>query len=511
MTDYQNSNFSMSAFNKVFKRFMVWGLVPATLAGCATTKIEKYSSDDNLITEQTVQITARNPNKPLEVSRRAKGAQGVDANRPFMGVAIGATRDIAGTGEDILLKGGNAVDAVIAMAFMQAVTRPHLAGLGSQGACMIHNSKIGLTEVLDFAPKDSLMPTMPRSLGVLHSRYGEMAWNKLIIESEQQARRGIKVTATMATASGGKIMEGQRLIAGDTLYRDRLSLTLSLLRLQGGGALYSGKGLDLLIEDAKNLGVRLNKNAVMQYQPTWRGSIPVYADDYRVYLLGQPSPLGTVAGQTLSLLKPAMGKNWQGANRNKMVAESLEKIQTTPFKTGISIKDTTVMAVDDTGLAAICQTSLNGDYGFGATSSKLGMTFPSPAKQFSYLPIIGTDAEGKFMFMMSVHGGSATLYETITAIGDAMYGPAKFSDINMPARTWTDGATWYAEDDYKITDASDAPSYLRQSSGTQLNGVLCPSTLPAPGANIACSAAADSRGQSYVGFAGYDGVSQSER
>ena len=510
-TDVQKSNFSMTAFNRTLKRFMIWGLVPATLAGCATTKTEKYSSDDNLITEQTVQIKTRNPSKPLEVSRRGKGAQGVDANRPFMGVAIGATRAIADAGENILLKGGNAVDAVISMTFMQAVTRPHLAGLGSQGACMIHNSKIGLTEVLDFAPKDSLMPTMARSMGVLHSRYGELAWGQLIVQPEQQARRGIKVTPEMVTASGGKIIEGQRLSVDDNLYRDRLSLTLSLLRLQGGGALHSGRGLDLLIEDAKGLGVYLNKNAVMQYQPAWRGSVPVYAGDYRVYLLGEPSTLGTVTGQTLSVLQPAMGKNWRGANRTKMVAESLGKIQNTPFKSGVSIKDTTVMAVDDAGLAVICQTSLNGDFGFGGTSTKLGMTFPNPAKQFSYLPIIGTDAEGKFMFMMSVHGKSATLYETITAIGDAMYGPAKFSNITLPARTWTDGIKWYAEQDYKITDANSAQSYLRQSSGTQLNGVLCPSTLPAPGANIACSATADSRGQSYVGFAGYDSVSQSER
>ena len=502
MTVYQKSNYSLQGC----KRLMVCAVAGAVLAGCASPKVEKYSADDNLITEHTVQIKASNPNAPLETSRRAKGAQGVDADRPFIGVALGATRLIAKTGQDILVKGGNAVDSVIAMALMQAVTRPHVAGLGSQGACMVHNSQIGLTQVLDFSPKGSLMPTMPRSLAVLHSRYGEMAWDKLVIEAEQQARRGIKITPTMVEKAQGKIFEGQRLSVDDVLYRDRLSLTLSLLRLQGGGALHMGKGLNLMVDDAKRLGVRLNKNAVRQYQPQWRGAITVYTGDYRLYLLGQPTALGTTLAQTVSLLQPTLGDNWQEPTRKTAVADAVAKVENTPLKQGVAIKDTSVMAVDDTGLAVICQTSLNGDYGFGGTSSKLGMTFPRPSKTFSALPIMGADKDGKFTFMMSVQG-SATLYETVTAIGDAMYGPAKFSDIAIPARTWTDGAVWYAENGYNDTDKT----YQRQVSKTQINGVLCPSTLPAPGANIACSAAADPRGQSRVGFAGFDGVSKAEQ
>ena len=515
---YQKSKISMQEVKcwggvnsfGVSKRLMACTVASLLLAGCATTKTEKYSADDNLITEHTVQIKANNPNAPLETSRRAKGAQGVDASRPFIGVAIGATRLIASTGEDILLNGGNAVDATIAMAFMQAVTRPHVAGLGSQGVCMVHNSKIGLTQVLDFSPAGSLIPTLPRSLAVLHSRYGEMAWDKLIVESEQQARRGIKITPQMATLANGKIIEGQRPNPDDVLYRDRLSLTLSLLRLQGGGALYTGKGLDLMVADAKRLGVRLNKNAVRQYQPAWRGAITVHAEDYRIYVLGAPSALGEVTAQTVSVLQPTLGDNWQRENRKTAVADALAKVPSTPLKQGVSIEDTSVMAVDDSGLAVICQTSLNGAYGFAGTSPKLGMTFPRPTKNFAYLPIIGADAEGKFTFMMSVHGAKATLYETVTAIGDAMYGDPKFSGIALPARAWTDGTKWYAENGYQ-GDAIGGESYQRQVSATQINGVLCPSTLPAPGAKIACSAAADPRGESRVGFAGFDGTSKSEQ
>ena len=515
MIAYQKNYLS----TKMVQRFMACTVASVLLAGCATTQSEKYSADDNLITEHTVQIKARNPNAPLEMSRRGKGAQGVDADRPFIGVAIGSSGMIANAGQNILLKGGNAVDSVIAMAFMQAVTRPYVAGLGSQGACMVHNSKIGLTEVLDFAPSGSLMPTMPRSLAVLHSRYGEMAWGQLVVEAEQQARRGVKVTSPMAIASKGKIIEGQRLAVGDILYRDRLSLTLSLLRLQGGGALYTGKGLELMVADAKGLGVRLNKNAVRQYQPTWQVAVPVYAGDHRIYLLGTPSSLSKITAETLSILQPTLGENWQTMNRKKVVADALSKVATAPLKQGITIEDTSVMAVDDSGLAVICQMSLNGDYGFGGTSAKLGMTFPSPSKEFDYLPIIGTNAEGKFKFMISVHGASATLYETITAIGDAMYGQATFSGVALPARAWTDGQIWYAENDYKESDDNKSQSgqsqggitYKRQASATQLNGVLCPSALPAPGANIACSAATDPRGESRVGFAGFDAMSQSEK
>ena len=483
---------------------MTLGVTSALLAGCSG--IGKYSSSDNLITEQTVQITAKNPKSSLDVSRRAKGAQGVDADRPFMGVAIGANRTIAGNGQDVLLQGGNAIDAVVAMSFMQAVTRPHVAGLGSQGACLVHNSKVGLTEVLDFAPKNSLVPTMPRGLAILHSRYGEMAWGDLILSAEKQARRGVPVTSAMAVAAKGKTFEGQNVDTGDIFYRDRLSLTLSLLRLQGGGALYTGKGINLLLEDAKRLGVSLNVNTVRHYQPKWRGAIPVKTESGKVYLLGRPTSLGTPTAQTLSILKPALNDDWKSVNREQVVSNALQRVQNTPLKNGLNVKDTSVMAVDDTGLAVICQTSLNGDFGFGGTSPKLGMTFPRPSKSFEYLPVIGVDEQSRFKFMMAVDGQSVTLSETVTSIADAMYAKDTFFAVTNAPRAWTNGKTWYAETAYE-TDAT----YQRKTSKTIVNGVLCPSALPADGQEIACSAAVDPRGTARVGFAGFDSVSQGER
>ena len=58
-------------------------------------------------------------------------------------------------GIDVLKKGGNAVDALVASSFVISVVRPHSTGLGGGGFAMVLNAKNKNIEAYDFRERST--------------------------------------------------------------------------------------------------------------------------------------------------------------------------------------------------------------------------------------------------------------------------------------------------------------------------------------------------------------------
>src|ERR1700743_345273 len=140
------------------------------------------------------------------------------------GMVVCAYPDAAQVGLDILKKGGNAVDAAIAVQFAMAVTVPEAGNIGG-GGFMVYRAADGQSNTLDFREKAPASATtnmfldaagnpvpgmslsthkasgVPGSVAGMveaHNKYGKLKWADLVQPAIDLARKGFKVTARAA-------------------------------------------------------------------------------------------------------------------------------------------------------------------------------------------------------------------------------------------------------------------------------------------------------------------------
>jgi gamma-glutamyltranspeptidase/glutathione hydrolase len=139
----------------------------------------------------------------------------------------------AEAGREVLLGGGNAVDAAVATAFVQGVVDPMMCGIGGSGVMLVYLAAEGRTEVIDFYARagsqvrpeqwESLflreaadrygyvlkgwvndcgyqsvgVPGTVAGLAEALRRHGSLSWAEVLTPGVEAARRGLEVTATV--------------------------------------------------------------------------------------------------------------------------------------------------------------------------------------------------------------------------------------------------------------------------------------------------------------------------
>src|ERR1700744_4341436 len=142
------------------------------------------------------------------------------------GVVVSAYPDASQAGVEIMKKGGNAVDAAVAVQFALAVTHPEAGNIGG-GGFMVFRSAKGEANTLDFREKapaaattnmfldasGNVVPNMslathqasgvPGSVdGMVEAskKYGKLKWAELVQPAIDLARNGFKITKRLASS-----------------------------------------------------------------------------------------------------------------------------------------------------------------------------------------------------------------------------------------------------------------------------------------------------------------------
>jgi len=133
----------------------------------------------------------------LYQSRRWNGATRHDCIA-HNGVVASKHRLISETGVKMMKKGGNAVDAAVAAAFMDCVVEPGMNGIGGEGVMTIHLES-GENIVIDYVGRPSMNCTPDMYELEETTEAGWMGWKKV---KEDANIHGYKASVTPGTVAG---------------------------------------------------------------------------------------------------------------------------------------------------------------------------------------------------------------------------------------------------------------------------------------------------------------------
>lgn len=230
-------------------------------------------------------------------------------NRPDVRGTVGAVSAghplAAQAGLDVLKRGGNATDAVIAMAGVLAVTRPHMNGIGGDAFGIFYDGASGEVTALnasgrsgalatpDFflaAGYDAIPETGALSVSVpgavagwadAHARYGTRPFAELLEPAIRYARDGFAVSTRLALdfeAQGGPLNEYGRALylpggspppVGTLLANPELAASLEAIATGGKTAYYRGPIGRTLAAFVGELGGHLRPIDFENHTSTW--------------------------------------------------------------------------------------------------------------------------------------------------------------------------------------------------------------------------------------------------
>jgi gamma-glutamyltranspeptidase / glutathione hydrolase len=248
------------------------------------------------------------------------------------GMVVAQESRAARIGIEILDRGGNAVDAAVAVGFALAVTYPRAGNIGGGGFMVIHLAKENHDTAIDYretAPaaatatmfldakgepdpaksRDSALsvgvPGTVAGLALAQQKYGsgKLSLADLIAPAIELAHKGFPVEDDVADSlpraaerlahwpsSSGILLKngGQPLEAGDRLIQFDLADTLQSIAREGPRAFYQGRTASRIADAVLKAGGIMTKDDLKNYQAIER---PVVHGTYRGYdIVSMPPP-----------------------------------------------------------------------------------------------------------------------------------------------------------------------------------------------------------------------------
>ena len=256
-------------------------------------------------------------------------------------MVVSARREASEIGVEIMKKGGNVFDAMVATELSLAVAYPFAGNLGGGGFMVYrkNNGEVGSIDYREKAPLaahrdmylDSLGNVIPgrstsggTAVGVpgtvagvleVHKKFGKLPLDKIMEPIIALARKGVVVTEKQA-----KRLEGTRkrfieansdstkfatvYKAGDTIKYPALASTLEKIMDEGRDGFYKGEVAQKIAAYVQAKGGVITEEDLARYEAKWRSPIVFDYKDIKIISMGPPSSGGMTMDQIFTMIAP---------------------------------------------------------------------------------------------------------------------------------------------------------------------------------------------------------------
>jgi gamma-glutamyltranspeptidase / glutathione hydrolase len=273
-------------------------------------------------------------------------------------------------GAEILKRGGNAVDAGVAVAFTLAVVEPAAGNIGGGGFMLVRLAD-GRTNFLDYrevAPgkatrnmytgadgklddeasvigyRSVAVPGTVAGLELALKTYGTLKLAEVMAPAIRLAEQGFPVSKKLARELEEEkpglqrfpvsrqifLKDGQMLRAGDTLRQPELAATLKRIAKNGAADFYRGETARTIVDDMARSGGIITLDDLAHYTPkireVLRAKYETSGHAWELLTSPPPSSGGVAMIEALNMLKDVPLKGWDDLESVHMVAETMRRV-----------------------------------------------------------------------------------------------------------------------------------------------------------------------------------------
>ncbi len=256
-------------------------------------------------------------------------------------MAVSAREEASRIGSDIMKKGGNAFDAMIATEMALSVAYPFAGSMGG-GGFLVYRTQHGEIGALDYREKAPLnasrdmyldeegnyqtemskvgamaigVPGGVAGMFAVHEKFGTLPMEELLAPVIELAERGYVITEKQQNrfdyyrelfeeVNGKPSVYTQKYQAGDTLKNPALAETLRRIAENGRSEFYEGQTAQQLVDYVQGHGGIITMEDLASYEAVWRDPVVFNYKDLRVISMSPPSSGGVCLAQIMKMIEP---------------------------------------------------------------------------------------------------------------------------------------------------------------------------------------------------------------
>lgn len=256
-------------------------------------------------------------------------------------MVVSAREEASKIGVEIMKKGGNAFDAMVATELALAVSYPQAGNIGG-GGFMVFRKANGETGAIDYREKAPLsasatmfldkngnvnegkstqtalaigIPGTIAGLFEVNRKHGSLPMSEILKPVIALAEKGVVVTEFQAQslaaynqefikANGANSLLSKKYNVGDTIKYPALAETLKRIAKNGRDEFYKGETAQKLVAFLAKKGGNTSLDDLNKYEAKWRLPITFTYKDLKITSMSPPSSGGICLNQIMKMIEP---------------------------------------------------------------------------------------------------------------------------------------------------------------------------------------------------------------